>query len=146
MSEMMSELHRSVADLPVASRAQLLEAVAATCLLIARADGQVSVGEMQRIAGALAVVGEGPEAERVDRTLEGHWRELEERGLDSLLANLAGQLPDPHQRQLALAFAVFVACADGHADPAEERLLLRMAAAFSLPTDEVSRLLAQTAS
>ena len=139
MHDPLDDLKRVLSETAPENRAQLLEAVAAASLIIARAAGEDSPAEIERISATLSNVTDGGDLERIEGRLQGHWRELNTDGLDALLADLAAQLPDPSQRRLALACAAAVAFADGYYDFEEEVLLARLATAFGISDDEVRK-------
>jgi tellurite resistance protein len=132
----LDQLKRTLDATAAAERPQLVEAIAATCLLVARADGEGSAPEIDRIAAAVGQLADPIAAERIEQQLAGDWRELQVGGLEALLVDLARRLDNPAHRRLALACAAAVAYADGHFDFEEQVLLERLAAAFGVSCDE----------
>ena len=145
LAHTLDDLKRALAESSAAERPKLLEAIAATCLLMARADGEVSLPELDRISAALAQLADPVAADRVEQQLLGDWRELQVDGLDALLRDLAHRLSTAEHRRLALSCAAAVAFADGHFDREEEILLGRLASAFGLSQEDARKLVAPTA-
>ena len=145
MVDVLQSLRASLATAPPAKRFELLDAVAATCLLMARADGQVQAEELARIRATLSQLDDAREVSRIEARLNSVWKELAAQGVDAMLAEIVKQLPDTMARSLALQCAAGVAFADGHYDFEEEVLIGRIGAAFGLGEEETRRLVVMSA-
>ncbi|MSP62267.1 MAG: hypothetical protein EXR72_18440 [Myxococcales bacterium] len=123
---------------------EMLDAVATTCLLLASADGAVSEAETVRIATTLmALTGTTEDLTLVQAALATLGRQFGARTTEEHIQDLAARLHDPAQRRRALSYAAGVAYADDHLGEEEEALLMRLAQAFGIRSQEAAGLIGQ---